>query len=90
MSHKSTRLASNLKVLGMLQINLDTGITVVCMMTKMMAYGSLKMENIPDGGTTPKDPLLKESGKIECGRKNMAIIMALGLQTVPIKPSETS
>ena len=59
---------------GSLEIDVDTtriiipttGILVVTLVTFMMATGPVKMEHIPECGTTLKDPLLvlKESGEM--------------------------
>ena len=59
-----TTSVQNLKVLGPLKIDSDTGIIADTLMTFMMVIGSLKMESKAGNGTTLWDPALMESGKM--------------------------
>ena len=77
--------AQNLKVLGLLKIDSGTGIIVGTLMTIMMATGPLKMEINPECGTTQKEALLKESGKM-----TTVMHMALGQQKLAMNLSEMS
>ena len=63
-SQECTTSVQNLKVLGPLRIDLDTGIIADTLMTFMMVTGSLKMERKVVNGTTLQDPPLMASGKM--------------------------
>ena len=85
MYHKSTRLASSLKVFGQKKIRLDTGITVLRVMMIMMATGPVKTEKVTDTGTTLRDLKMKESGQMQ-----VTIITAHGPQMLLMLRSDMS